>query len=89
MRGTLRRAWLPLLGAGALLVGCEQSRSSRCPPDPLLLSKKPVESRHDSVAPPLVARREPRVPESLITELGPHPSDSAVPTSLRDEGAER
>jgi hypothetical protein len=94
MRRSLRRAWLPVVGACGLLIGCEHGHSARYPPDPLLLSKKPVESRLAPGAPVAVARHEPPAPERLAlasadTEPGPPEatpprSAPAIPTSLHD-----
>ena len=59
MRRGLRRAWLPVVAAWGLLAGCEHNHASHYPPDPLLLSKKPVESRGEPASPPAVACHEP------------------------------
>jgi hypothetical protein len=83
MRRKVRRAWLPVVGACSLLLGCEHGHASRYPPDPLLLSKKPVESRPEP-APVAVARHEPPAPQSLFAARGAHDTgESAVSASLR------
>ena len=79
---SLRRAWLPAIGVGGLLVGCEHSHSARYPPDPLLLSKKPVESRPASGPLLALARHEPPAPEHLgatLTSADDSPPDATAP----------
>jgi hypothetical protein len=50
--------------------GCEHDRSHSCPPDPLLLNKRPIEARSDTgESSVLLARREVAVPELLATTL--------------------
>ncbi|HEX5269103.1 MAG TPA: hypothetical protein VFW33_01385 [Gemmataceae bacterium] len=84
MRRSLRRAWLPVVAAGGLLAGCEHNQATHYPPDPLLLSKRPVESRGDTRPAATVARREPAAPECLVAAATPQAGDRAtVPTSLR------
>jgi hypothetical protein len=85
MGRTLRRAWLPVVGVCGLLAGCEHNRASHYPPDPLLVSKRPVESRGEANTPPTVARREPPTPERLVAAASPHEGadNSAVPASMR------
>jgi hypothetical protein len=85
MRRTLRRAWLPVVGACGLLVGCGHDRASHYPPDPLLVSKRPVESRGGASTPPTVARREPPTPERLVAAATPHEGadNPAMPAVLR------
>jgi len=95
MRRTLERAGLPVVGTCAFLLGCASSHTSHYPPDPLLLSKKPIESRPASAAPAVLAQHEPRAPESLAATLGSGGSDNnaaedrprrpvpATPASLR------
>jgi hypothetical protein len=84
---SLRRAWLPIAGACGLLLGCESSRTSHYPPDPLLVSKKPVESRSAPAPGTLLAVHEPRAPESLFTTVAARDAERepTVPTSLRRE----
>jgi hypothetical protein len=100
MGRSLRRAWVPVVGACGLLLGCEHSHVTRYPPDPLLLSKKPVESRHAPPALPTLARHEPQAPERLATALASADTEvgspeaaprlgPAVPTSLHDDADER
>jgi len=91
MRRSLRRVWLPVVGVWGLLVGCEHGRDTHYPPDPLLLSKKPVESRPAPGALVAAARHEPPAPERLAlasadTEGGPAEATSppSIPTSLHD-----
>ncbi len=85
MRRSLRCAWLPVLGVCTLLAGCEHNRDSHYPPDPLLVSKRPVESRGEPHPAPTVARREPPAPERLVAAASPPAgaNDSAIPASLR------
>jgi hypothetical protein len=80
MRRGLWRAWLPVI-AVVILSGCEHSSGSRCPPDPLLLSKKPIESRSELGAATALAQREPRAPQSLFAA----PVAPALPTSLQPD----
>jgi hypothetical protein len=84
---TLRHAWLPVAGVCTLLVGCEHNRASRYPPDPLLLSKRPVESRGEANPSQTVVSREPPAPERLVAAAMPHEGadNSAIPASLRPE----
>jgi hypothetical protein len=84
MWGTLRRAWLPVVGVCGLLAGCEHNHASHYPPDPLLVSKRPVESRGEAHPGPLVASREPPAPERLVAAaLPPEAADnSAIPAVL-------
>jgi hypothetical protein len=81
----LRLAWLPFVGVWGLLAGCEHSQASRYPPDPLLVSKRPLESRGESGLGPIVARHEPPAPERLLASVSPPEAgdDTAVPASLR------
>jgi hypothetical protein len=95
----MRRSWrlgLCLVGAGALALGCDHGHGSRCPPDPLLLSKRPIESRPAAGPQTSVARHEPPAPEKLALALAAaHPEAPsgepasqpktvpAIPTSLR------
>jgi hypothetical protein len=98
MRRSLRRAWLPVVGACGLLAGCEHGSGARYPSDPLLLSKRPVESRPAPGPLSAVARHEPPAPEHLApalasadTEGGPREParlSPAVPTSLQDGDAD-
>ncbi len=93
MRRRLRRAWLVLSGAGGLLLGCEHSHSAHYPPDPLLISKKPIASRPWSGPAPAVARHEPPTPAGLVLasansetdtpNAAQQPSGPAIPTSLQ------
>jgi hypothetical protein len=85
MGRSLRRAWLPV--ACGLLLGCEHGRTSHYPPDPLLVSKKPVETRPEAGAGLALAQHEPPPPESLFTSLAARDAarNSAVPTSVRRE----
>src|SRR5262249_1060849 len=85
MRRSLRRAWLPV--ACGLLLGCEHGRTSHYPPDPLLVSKKPVESRPEPGAGPVLAQHEPPSPESLFTSVAAREAAHrpALPTSLPRE----
>jgi hypothetical protein len=95
MRRTLEQAWLPVVGTCAFLLGCANSHTSHYPPDPLLLSKKPIESRSATAAPAVVAQHEPRAPESLAVALAAASTDNnaiedrprrpvpATPASLR------
>ncbi len=79
---------LALAGAVGLL-GCEHSRPPSYPPDPLLLSKKPITSRSDPSPRAETAQHEPPAPESLFTTLasaGHEGSSATVPASLRREG---
>ncbi len=87
----LWRAWLPVVGTWTLLAGCEHSHSAHYPPDPLLLSKRPVESRGEPGATPAVARHEPPAPECLVAAVSqPEAGDaSALPASLRPGDGER
>jgi hypothetical protein len=92
-----RRRWqtgLTLFGAAGLLLGCEHAHNARNPPDPLLLSKRPIASR---VSPgggaPVVARHEPPAPAGLVLasanieadtpNAARQPSGPAIPTSLQ------
>jgi len=81
----LRRGWLPFVGVCGLLAGCEHGHTSRFPPDPLLVSKKPVESRGEPGLGPIVARREPQAPERLVASVSSPEArdDSAIPASLQ------
>jgi hypothetical protein len=71
MRRGLRRGWLPVVGACSLALGCAHNHPARYPPDPLLLSKKPVESRAESGPVALAARHEPRAPAPLASAEPP------------------
>jgi hypothetical protein len=91
MLRTLWRAWLPVVGACGLLSGCEHVSTPRYPPDPLLLSKKPVPSRPEPAAVAL-ARHEPPAPQCLVAALAPRDTDGSAPTvpaSLSHEEEER
>ena len=93
MRRILGRACLPLVAACACLPGCANNPPSHSPPDPLLLSRKPIESRPAIAAPALYAQHEPRAPESLDASLADandktaedqqHRLVPATPASLR------
>jgi hypothetical protein len=100
MRRSLRRGWLPIVGACSLVLGCQQSRPERYPPDPLLLSKRPVESRSEVGPARAVARHEPQAPECLIAALPARRGDESaegaeqrsgaeIPASLREDRDER
>jgi hypothetical protein len=97
MRRSLRRAWLPVVGTGILLLGCAHNPATRYPPDPLLVSKKPIESRAESGLAHAAPRHEPRAPEVLVAALpsprsaqdavegARRPANPAAPASLRRE----
>jgi hypothetical protein len=74
----------PVIALACIIVaGCEHDRSHSCPPDPLLLNKKPIEARADTgESSMLLARREIAVPELLATL----PSERIV--SHQPEGSE-
>lgn len=81
MRRKLWLTWAALVTGTALLVlGCGWAKESRrYPPDPLLLSKRPVEAKPSSAA-ALVARRELEAPDFLDTALASRePAKSSVP----------
>ena len=59
----IRRTWL--VAAGLLALGCGQTRLSHAPPDPLLVSKNPPETKASDAAPTSLARHEPRTPDDL------------------------
>jgi hypothetical protein len=73
------------VGAWGLLVGCEHNHASHYPPDPLLVSKRPVESHGAAAASPLLARREPPAPERLVAAAPPPEAAEgpAIPAALR------
>jgi len=82
----LHLAWLPLVCGCGLLLGCEHSRTTRYPPDPLLLSRKPVESRPEPGQEPALARHEPHPPQSLLAAVpARNAQDDATPTSLHPD----
>jgi len=97
MRRSLQHTWLPVVGTCAVLLGCANSHSSRYPSDPLLLSKKPIESLPTAAALPIVAQHEPRAPENLAATLALATAEinaaearqrqpvTATPASLRGE----
>jgi hypothetical protein len=62
-----------------MLAGCEHSHSARYPPDPLLLSKKPVESRPAPGPLLALARHEPPAPEHLAVALTSADADVSPP----------
>jgi hypothetical protein len=86
---------LPVVGACFLSLGCQQARPARYPPDPLLVSKRPVESRAEPGLARPVACREPQAPERLVAVLPPHsenlPAEGTQhqPVSLRENSDER
>jgi hypothetical protein len=88
MPGTLRRLWLPVVGACGLLLGCGHDRGEHYPSDPLLVSKKPITSRPPADRGLTLARREPPAPTDV--DPGVHIADAAgshsgptIPASLR------
>lgn len=101
MRRSLRRVGLLAVGACGLLLGCEHGSGSRYPPDPLLVSKKPIEAKPGSASAPAVARHEPPAPADLATALASaaregNPADaqprapiSAIPARRQRDDNER
>jgi hypothetical protein len=85
MRRRLWKLWLPAVGASGLLMGCEHSQATRYPPDPLLLSKKPVEVRPEPGPLRVVARHEPPAPEGLeaLASLGPEEKQHEPVSAIR------
>jgi hypothetical protein len=91
MRRSLRHVGFLAVGACGLLLGCEHSRGSHYPPDPLLLGRKPVASKPGTASAPAVALREPPAPEDLATVLASVPPEEtkqrepipAMPASLQ------
>jgi hypothetical protein len=94
MRRRRRQAGLTLFGVAGLLLGCEHAHSARNPPDPLLLSKRPIASRPLPGIAPVVARHEPPAPAGLVLVASANteadtpnaarqPSGPAIPTSLQ------
>jgi hypothetical protein len=93
MPGKLRHVLLPLALWGSLVAGCSWiGKHPPYPPDPLLVSRKPVEAGPEKTAPLLVARTEPTSPEPPATAVASAPVDlrsdksrlagvHAVPTS--------
>ena len=70
-----------LLGGFAL--GCAHDPGPHYPPDPLLVSKKPVEGKLEKAAPALLARSDPPVPQlpDSVLVAKPRPPVQAIPTS--------
>ncbi len=63
MRQRMLRNWLAAGAWGCLLLGCERAAIKHpYPPDPLLISKKPVEGKPDKAGPVLTAQAEPSAP---------------------------
>ena len=64
MRRKLWRAGLAALVLGGAVVGCHRNavQKKQPPPDPLLITKKPVEGRPHAPEPTLSARDEPTPP---------------------------
>jgi hypothetical protein len=74
-----------------MLLGCEHTHSARTPPDPLLLSKKPVASRPAPGPLLALARHEPPTPQRLLTSADTEGTPAhvpAIPTSLHDGDAD-
>jgi hypothetical protein len=73
------RSWLAAALAGSLLLGCERAAvRAPYPPDPLFLTKKPVQGKVESVRPEL-AYNEPAAPPLPPTALATAPHNSLVP----------
>jgi len=72
---------LAVAGAAALVLGCEHHQSSHYPPDPLLLSKKPVTSRPQPGPLTAVAGHEPPAPASLLTSRASTDREGSSATS--------
>jgi hypothetical protein len=86
----MRPAWLLIVCAGGLVVGCAHDRDSHnYPPDPLLLSHRPVAGKPSAASTPApeFARHEPPAPESLLAQgaKGTWPPVGTVPV-LRTDG---
>ncbi len=66
------RSVLLLLLAGGIVLGCHKPVvQQKVPPDPLLISKKPIEGRTDAVEPAPAARIDPQPPPTPRRRLSP------------------
>jgi hypothetical protein len=87
MRRTLRRAALAAALFGTA-TGCTRSvvQQNKQPPDPLLVSKKPVEGKPTSLAGPRsLARVDPRPPVFPAEDAGFAVARPGVPAQLSSE----
>jgi hypothetical protein len=69
---TLLRSLLLLLLLGGIVMGCHKSMvQQKVPPDPLLISKKPIEGKSEQGEPFLATRIDPQPPPLPRREVPP------------------
>ena len=97
MRAPRTWRWLTALLLGTGLGGCKSSSARPYPPDPLLVSKRPVEVKAKSTPPATVAATAPVTPPSRADLIAantatpddrPTPEEPPLPPRLRPVSAE-
>ncbi len=78
MRLKLYRIWLAAVLGISLLAGCERASLRPHPQDPLLISKKPIESKAQDGKPIALAYNEPEAPAIPATALASMPSNTSI-----------
>jgi hypothetical protein len=80
MVGALRRLGL-VAALGSAILGCSHTTAQRKPPppDPLLVTRKPIEGRPRQADADLTARLPPPAPPATAGDLGVAPSLEAPP----------
>lgn len=79
----MRRNGLAALLLCDLLLGCQRAAVSPYPPDPLLMSKKPIEVKAEKAVPTLAVLNEPTAPPLPFAALASLPPELQTPALAR------